>query len=127
MGIGITCYLVDVENREYNSITLDGSLDSYYNALDCDCFDIVRRKIGGKYFDIMCDDEGLLKDKPVPSAYDSDGNVAFVGNLLVVKHDKSGNTVSLTNNEIAHIANYVYWVYSEERPVPRPVLTEVDY
>lgn len=74
------------------------NLDEMYREIGCSCIDIVRRSIGGKIFDIICDDEGLLKDNPEPSAfYDINGNleVGLVGNLIVCNHDEMGNTIDI--------------------------------
>lgn len=66
--------------------------------------DIVTRKFKGYAFDILCDDEGLLVDKPIVSAVDKDGGVMLVGNLLLMhprKIDEYGNDIleSVTDEE----------------------------
>ena len=119
----ITGYLVDVVNKTNGPVEVDGTLEDYYRVLNCDIFDITNREIGRKRFDIMCDDEGLLKSNPIPSALDVFNRCALVGNLFIVKHDEEGNTVSLTFSEIEYIDDYVYKVGLDARPM----LTEVDY
>ena len=126
-SIGITGYLVDVVNNSHGPIVVDGSLSDYYKVLNCDCFDITRRKIGGSYFDIMCDDEGLLKDDYMVSAFDSNMNPCLVGNLLVVKHDREGNTISLKDRELEFIREYIRHATFKGCPAPYPVLVNVDY
>lgn len=101
----ITGILLDVLNmktpRPYTIET--SNLQSYYTALGCDVFDITTRKIGRGYYDVYCDDEGLLKCNPILSAVDSDGSPALVGNLFVCKHDAEGNTIGLSEHEIYDI------------------------
>ena len=126
-NIGIKAYLIDVANNHHDVITLDGSLNDYYKALNCDLFDIARRSIGGKYFDIMCDDEGLLKDNPKVSAISTDRSPMLCGNLLVVKHDYAGNTISLTQEEIEHIKKYICIISTTRYPIPYYALICVDY
>ena len=60
----ITGVLVNPDEKTVKKVTIEKSLDSYYKTLDCSCIDIVTRKIGGRRFDIICDDEGLYKDDP---------------------------------------------------------------
>lgn len=82
-------------------------LDDFYKYLKCSCFDIARRKIGGKYYDIFVDDEGLLKEGFIVSAIDSKGNAMLVGNLIFANHDAEGNTTSLSEEDIANISNNI--------------------
>lgn len=123
----ITGYLIDIENGKCGVVTVDGSLDGFYEILNCDCFDITHRLIGGKPFDIFVDDEGLLKENPLVSAYDVNGDHCLVGNLFVVKVDDEGETISLTEEEINHVAQYVKTLISFKRGRLEAVLTEVDY
>ena len=78
-------------------------LKDYYKELKCDCFDIATRCIGGKYFDIFVDDNGLFVDDPIPSALDDSFNVMLVGNLIFANHDDEGNTTSLSDEDIEMI------------------------
>ena len=82
-------------------------LDDYYKALRCRLFDIAHYKVGGKYFDIFVDDEGMFAEEPVVSARDKDGNPMLVGNLIFANHDKHGNTTSLTEDDVHTIVNAV--------------------
>lgn len=82
-------------------VEVDDDLDSYYKLLDCDLIDIVTRRIGGKYYDIICDEEGLLKDDPaVGMVNEFDGRVMLVGRLFICQHDGMGNQKSLSQTEI---------------------------
>lgn len=86
--------------------TIPDEVDELQTLIDCRCFDITRRKIGGKYFDIVCDDEGLFRDKPVPSAADKNGAVMLVGNLFIVRH-KGADLMSLTDDDFALIQKHL--------------------
>lgn len=102
-------YLLDVENRERKAVEIDDSdrLNEYYSLLNCSLIDIQCRKIGGKWFDIICDDEALLKAEPIVSAVDSDGKPALCGNLLFCNYDDStGEEVSLTDEDIQHLESF---------------------
>ena len=80
-------FLIDVKNNEAKAVETDGGLDSLYKLTDCTCIDIAVRKIGGKWFDIVCDDEGLFRDDIKISAVNRDGEPMLVGNLLFCHHD----------------------------------------
>lgn len=80
-----------------------------YPHLECEHFDITNRIIGGKVFDVICDDEGLLKDNPVVSMVDMAFNPMLVGNLIFANHDADGNTTSLSQEDIRLIMeNLIY-------------------
>ena len=95
-------YFVDPEGQAC-VVEIPNSLDGYYKLLDCQTIDIVRRKIGGKYYDIVCDDEGLFKETVMVSAVDKDNKAMLVGKLLICNHDKHGNEASLTQDDILNI------------------------
>lgn len=108
--------LVDVES-EMPLVSLkkiDESLDSLYNILNCGTIDIVARKIGGKYFDIVCDDEGLFKEHPKVSAIDKNNQPMLVGNLFICNHDSNGHLASLSENDIDMISVSFSAIYQNE-------------
>ena len=95
-------------------------LEDFYEHLKCSCFDIAHRKIGGKWFDIFCDDEGLFKDSPIPSAifpeeFNKNHTVALVGNLIFANHDYEGNTTALSDEDINNIKNHIGGLYEANR------------
>ena len=107
----LTAVLIDVENRKCKAVTIEDSLDAFYKALNCTCIDIVNRRIGEKRYDIICDDEALLKVDPIHSAF----NISFImpkpdlyGNLLVVgQADSEGELTSLTQEDVVRIQRNV--------------------
>ena len=94
----------------------DGSnLDEIYKLLKCDTIDIVSRPFGidKKMFNVILDDNGRLKDKPIPSALNiipgkKDFSIDFVGNLLICGFaDEEGNLTDLSLDDICKIKNQV--------------------
>lgn len=81
------------------------SYESFYPVLECDTFDIVTRKFGKNYYDVYVDDEGLLLNKtPAIFTFDNDILVEMlVGNCIILSHDKDGNTISLTEEQVNEI------------------------
>lgn len=53
-------YLNVNANKAPEKLNIKDELQSYYNLLECNTIDIIRRKIGKRYFHIICDDEGML-------------------------------------------------------------------
>lgn len=103
----ITGILVNTEKCTVTRENITKSLQGYYSALNCDCIDIVTRKIDGVTYDIICDDEGLLKAGPVISAISRDRQPMMVGNLFIVKFDGQDDVRSLTDAECAHVLRCV--------------------
>ena len=100
--------LIDSRRGEDRVIETEGGLDNYYKLLDCEIIDITTRSIGGVFFDIICDDEGLLKDDRIVSAVDKKGRPALVGNLLISKADEEeGRQIGLTDEELFHVQLHI--------------------
>ena len=103
-------FLIDVENVEAKEIELEPDLDTLYKLVNCSTIDIVTRKVGDVLFDVVCDDEGLLKAPYRVSAIDSVGRPMLVGNLLFCHHDNEGNLTGLSENDIKTLALNVYHI-----------------
>ncbi len=98
------------DGKDFTLVTVE-KLDDYYKLLECDCFDIAQRKIGGVAYDIFVDDIGLFRDKPLVTAVDPDGHPMLVGNLLFANHDGEGNTTSLSDEDVLRICGSMGRVY----------------
>ena len=119
--------LLDVFENELKVVDANG-LEDYYKFIRCDCIDIVRRKIGDVEVEIVCDDEGLLIDKPKVSAIDVDGTPALFGNLLVAGGKViDGELTELTVEEAFEIMNNVAEVTTSVYKEPFRVFVEMDY
>lgn len=101
--MNMKCVLVDVNNKTVSTVEIDNGLESLYEKIGCNLIDITMRSFNGKYHDVVCDDEGLLKDGCIPSAIDDKGNVMLVGNLIICYHDAEGDLTSLTQAEIENV------------------------
>ena len=119
--------LIDVLNEKVEVVEIEKSLQSYYKILNCDCIDIVSRKIGGKEFDIICDDEGLLKDPQKISAIDVRWQPMLVGNLFIVKFDGVEDITSLSDDEVQHVLKNCRKISTNMYPEGYEMLTLVEY
>ena len=106
-------FLIDVQKSNPYIVEIEHNLNSFYQILNCSAFDIARRKIGKTYYDIFCDDEGLLKDKPIVSAVSSDMQPMLVGNLFITRSNDEGETISLTNEEINEVKRHLTAVFDD--------------
>lgn len=98
---------LNVENQELpRVIDIEDELDVFYELIGCRCIDIVHRKIGNKYFDVICDDEGALKDDCIVSAVNTQFHHMLVGNLIVSKSDDKGNLIDLSDEDIKQILRH---------------------
>ena len=111
-----------VNEKDAIEIEMDNNLDAYYDLLNCRCFDIVSRKVGNTYFDIYCDDEGLLVDHPRVSAIDSATHPMLFGNLIFTHGNDEGETVGITDEDVKTIMDNVYMVIDRTHGTSHPVV-----
>ena len=119
--------LLEVHNETVLEINIRPEIDAYYFALRCTSIDIVERKIGGKWFDVMCDDEGLLKEEVKISAINDMGEPMLVGNLMFFHNDGEGNLVGLSDEDVDHIKKNIQHMYTHKYPMGYPMLTQCEY
>lgn len=98
-----------------NVIDIENDLDTFYDLINCDCIDIVERKCGDTYFNIICDDEGLLKDDPRVSAVDKANVPMLVGNLIFIHTDEDGNTIGITDEDAAVLIDHLVMFFAKKR------------
>lgn len=100
--------LVDVKNCVVKPVDVNG-LNDYYDLIGCRCIDIVNRQIGKRRFEIICDDEGLLVDKPIMSAVSYMGEPMLMGNLLIAGGEViDGDLTPITDVEIEYIKEFMF-------------------
>lgn len=97
-------YVLDTEEQSFNVVETEGGLSEWYRLLHCDMIDIVSREIGGKYFDIICDDEGLFKEEKIVSVFNQAGEPQIVGSVAICNYDSEGNETTLTPDDEKLIA-----------------------
>ena len=119
--------LLDVYTGKARAIEIEDDLHAFYDALHVEHIDITERMIGGRPFDVMCDDEGLLKGSPEVSAIDSMGNPMFVGSLMFFHHTDEGELVGLTPEDILHLRHHIRGFINVLTGKRRMVMCDVDY
>lgn len=73
----------DTKEKTVKIVHFEDELDEIYRLLDCTAIDIVQRYVGDMKVDIICDDEGQIRENPVISAINREKEVMFVQNLLI--------------------------------------------
>ncbi len=102
------------EDGAHGPIYVDDDLSSLYGAIGV-YIDIVTRRIGsdGRKYAIICDDEGILRDREVTAVRGC--FQALVGDLLIVRNGTRGDLKSLTNEDIDYISKSMkdIWTYTD--------------
>lgn len=102
----IDCYIINAKDMVYTKTQIDDTLETFYDIIKTDSIEIIARKINGKMTQIICDEEGKLKQHQYISGISEEHNETLVGNLII----KS------TDHEIANIIDkYGVLVYSTRR------------
>lgn len=91
--------------KHYEAKEIDDNLSEFYEIIECDCIDIVKRKIGNKYYNIVCDDESLLKNNPTISVFHpNDSGLNVFGTIIIAgEEDEHGNLTSIDDCDIKNI------------------------
>lgn len=123
--------LLDIENNEAKVVEFEPTLENYYGMLHCDTIDIVSKSIGynrsHREYDIVCDDEGLLKDGNKISAIDNLGRPQLVGSLLVVGlADGEGCETSLSDKDCDFILGKIQKMYTRKHHEGYLMLTQCE-
>lgn len=125
----ITGYLIDVGNEKASVVTTDNSLQGFYDVLGCRLIEMPTRQIGvrdGRWYTIICDEEGLFADSPKISAIDNMGQPVLVGNLFIIKHDDMG-FLSLDEDDIQYLQRFIQLQGTRKYPNPYPMLHQCEY
>lgn len=84
----ITVYFIDAQNMSCKLMEIENNLETFYKLINTDSIQIVARIINGKMTQIICDEEGKLKENQLISASSSDFKETLVGNLIIKSEDR---------------------------------------
>lgn len=109
--------LLDCKKQEAHAIEIKDNLESYYNLVGTDIIDVVTRKINGKAYDVICDEEGLFKHDCVISAINAQGRFQLVNSLVIVGcSDSEGCETSLKDEDVNAIMHKIYRIKTVMHP-----------
>lgn len=127
----ITAYYINTKEPEPKVIEVKPDYREYQKLCNSRVIDIVNIKIGGKPFDIICDDEFLLKSGQQVTALNLSGQPVLLGNLIICNFDDStGEEKSITEADIIHLLANTVILTTPEEHTPKliwPALTNLDY
>lgn len=97
----------DIEGNKIETKVMETSeLRDFYKMLECSVIAITDRKIGDKSYNIVCDDEGLLKEERIPTfcSVNKEGlvNEFIVGNIFICNNEGE-ELIDLTDEDIKEI------------------------
>lgn len=127
--------LVDPYKHTIKETTIidDGTCTSFYTLLDCDMVEMPERYIGNKLYNLVCDEEGLLKGNPVFATKnlgvsDTGKNILIIdemiaGKVFITNFNDNGELESLSPSEITSITNFYETLKKHNYPY---LITQVD-
>ena len=77
-----------------------------YRLIDCDLIDIAQVEVGEKFFNVYCDEEFLLKEKPTPTLY-LNAEQVLCGNLVFTTCDEEGKLGGVTEEDIDKLIDFI--------------------
>lgn len=92
--------------QHVREIDSENILDEMYKIIGCDVVDLVEIKVEGKFYDVYCDDEFLLKDNPVPTLF-IDNETVLCGNLIFTTRNDEGKAAKITNDDVKKLTNFL--------------------
>ena len=99
----VRALILDVKKNEVRDEVIEKDFDNYYKIIGTDMVELPKYRVGGRVFEFVCDEEGLLKADPITSGFGKNGNGMLVGNLIIT----GPNSRNLTDETIAHLRKYV--------------------
>ena len=84
----ITVYFIDAKTMNCKLMEIENNLETFYKLINTDSIEVVARYINGKMTQIICDEEGKLKEHQLISASSSDFKETLVGNLIIKSEDR---------------------------------------
>lgn len=119
--------LLNVEKNKVEIIDIEDTLEAMYEAIGCDIIEGYTRKIGGRWFDVVCDGDGCFRENPKISAISDMGEPMFVGNLLFFNNDGKGNWTGLSDEDIRHIGKKILPFGTRNHPDTYLMLTQCEW
>ena len=112
--------LLDIAQQKLKPLP-DSNLETCYKYIKTYFVEYAYSNIGGRTYVIIFDGTDQAK---IATAFDLQNKPVFFGNLVICKHNKKGEDIALTENDIQHICKHTRNIVG--RSGQHPVLTGVD-
>lgn len=87
-------------------IDSDNVLSELYRIIGCALVEVVQVEVEGKFYDVYCDEEFLLKEKPVPTLF-LNAEQILCGNLVFTTCDEDGKLGGVTEEDIDKLIDFI--------------------
>lgn len=108
--------LIDEKTGKVSVKDVDDDFRALQQVIDADFFDIASRKIGDKIYAIVCDDEGLLKDRRITAVNLGYSDDILVGSLFIC-NELGPELASLLDVDIKRITQSIRYNAFDGYPV----------
>lgn len=108
--------LIDEKSGKISVKDVDDDFRALQQVIDADFFDIARRKIGDKTYAIVCDDEGLLKDRRITAVNLGYSEEILVGSLFIC-NEFGPELASLLDVDINKITQSIRYNAFDSSPI----------
>lgn len=108
--------LIDEKTGKISVTDVDDDFRALQQVIDADFFDIARRKIGDKTYAIVCDDEGLLKDRRITALNLGYSEDILVGSLFIC-NELGPELASLLDVDINKITQSIRYNAFDSSPI----------
>lgn len=108
--------LIDEKTVKVSVKDVDDDFRALQQVIDADFFEIARRKIGNKTYAIICDDEGLLKDRRITAINMGYSEDILVGSLFIC-NELGPELASLLDVDIRAISQSIRYNAFDGYPV----------
>lgn len=108
--------LIDEKTGKISVKDVNDDFRALQQVIDADFFDIARRKIGNKTYAIVCDDEGLLKDRRITAINMGYSEDVLVGSLFIC-NELGPELASLLDVDINKITQSIRYNFFDGSPV----------
>ncbi len=79
----VSIYFIDAKTMECKLMKIKDDLKTYYDLIGTDSVEVIARYIDGDVTEIICDEEGKLKEHQYISGISDDFRETLVGNLII--------------------------------------------
>lgn len=111
----LTMLYIHGDSADFEKV--EPTLKNYYRLIGCDYIDIVSIYFNGKAYDVICDDEALLKEPPYSFAVISkEGHPMIAGNVLICTSE-DGEEKPLSPADVINLLPALCWTVQNDKVV----------
>lgn len=88
---------------------IENNLSAFYSEIECQYIDILKRRIKGKWYSVICDEEGLNQEDPIITALSASNQYdKIVGTVIITGvENENGDLASLADEDVNNISSRI--------------------